>query len=77
MINSSEKCCSPFTCSSLSTVEGGGVLPGEGREERGEGEGKRREGGVRDGEERKGLSPKGHNYIHSAKASAPSYDKHV
>ena len=71
MINSSEKCCSPFTCSSLSTVEGGRGLAW-----RREG-GKRREGGVRDGEEIKGLSPKGHNYIHSAKAFAPSYDKHV
>ena len=54
-------------------------MPGEGREERGEGkEKRRREGGVRDGEERKGgLSPKGHNYIHSAKVFAPSYDTHV
>ena len=55
MINSSEKCCSPFTCSSFSTVEGGrglawrreGGKRGGGRKEekRGRSEGWRREKG--------------------------------
>ena len=62
MINSSEKCCSPFTCSSLSTVGGAGSCLEKGG--RKEGRGKER------GEERKGLSAKSHNYIHSAKVSA-------
>ena len=33
---------------------------------------------MKEGREGKGgLSAKSHNYIHSAKAFAPSYDKHV
>ena len=74
MINSSEKCCSPFTCSSLSTVEGGGVLPGEGR-------GKERGGGVRDGGRERGKGRfKSQNLITIfivQRFFAPSYDKHV